>query len=77
MHQLFVSCAVLVQLLGSVVAVPSYGGGGYDYPEYGVDIDQERLLELQAEGGDAVLDYLVDRPSGGCTAENLSIRKEW
>lgn len=76
MHQLFVSCVVLVRLLGSVAAFQSYGGGSY-YPGDVVDVDHERLLELQAEAGDAVQEYLVDRPRGECTAENLSIRKEW
>lgn len=76
MHQLFVSCVVLAQLLGSVVAAPSRNRATI-HPEDVEDDEQTRLLEMQAEGRDAIREYLVDRPSGGCDAENLSIRKEW
>lgn len=74
MHQLFVSGVVLVRLLGTVVAQSYYGSTDYGEVD---DVDQQRLYEMQAEAGDAVHEYLVDRPSGGCTADNLSIRREW
>jgi hypothetical protein len=80
MHRLLTSWVVLVQLLGSVVAVPSNYINPPDVDGIDLAAENKRLLELQGQAADGFRDFVSSYDHSGhgrCTKDKASIRKEW